>query len=330
MSMINPYGIGAGRAIAEQYEDGPDKVRKENRRRETAAQIADRERLHTRLQQGLADVPATLRGADSKNAVATADRTQRKRLTADERRSQERLLRDTGIATSEAPTSNAGLARAASAWIDADMPAQSWHHDPLSVRADAFLASSLLSCIDLSPARLTRERALSTLDSLKQALHARHPSDLMQDECDGVRGYLDFLEGYFEPRANSAGPSAEMASLMEGIRVQLNLATDPAKANLVQTMVNAHHAADKPSRAKPVSGSSVDDHRKVLNREKHKSLDESEESDTAGLLSPTAPAALLPTAATTGAGAQGSQASPGRDSDRRREETVVSVTLKSV
>lgn len=330
MTMINPYGIGAGRAIAEQYEDGPDKVRKENRRRETAAQIAERERLHARLQQGLADVPATLHGAESKNAAGTADRAQRKRLTEDERRFQERLLRDAGIAASDPTTSNARLALDASAWIDADISAQPWHRDPLSVQADARLPSSLLSCIDLSPARLTRERALSTLDSLKQALHTRRPSDLMQNESDGVRGYLDFLEGYFEPHAHSAGPSAEMASLMEGIRVQLNLAADPSTANLRQTMANAQGSADNPGRAKPVTGSEVNDHRKVLNREKHKGLEESEETDAAGLLNQALPAALLPTAATTGAGAQGSQSSPGRDSDRRREETLVSVTLKSV
>jgi hypothetical protein len=330
MTMINPYGIGAGRAIAEQYDDGPDKVRKESRRRETALQIADRERLQARLQQSLTEAPDTRRSAESKNANATVDRAQRKRLTDDERRLQERLLKETRIAESDAQTPEAGLDRAAQIGIDRDSAAQPWQRDLSSRHPDTRLPASLLSCIDLSPARLTRERALSTLDSLKQALNARHPSELLPDESDGVHGYLDFLDGYFEAGTSSAGPSAEMASLMEGIRVQLNLATDPAKAGVLHAMSTTHPSMDNPGRGKPVSASSGNDHRKVRSRDQQPGVDDSEDVDRAAQMTPTVPAALTPTAASTGAGSQGSQSSPGRDTDRRREETMVSITLKSV
>lgn len=329
MTIINPYGIGAGKAIAEQYEEEPDKIRKESRRRENAVQLADRERLKARLQERSTEY--------SVSKVAGAAR-----VAMDLGRSVNNSLKEAadGLAGILPEDERLFEARAGTKLrIDERISRiQPKPERPDQRRPELFAAGAATGVLDVllndirnSAGRLSRERVLSCLDSLKESIRSRDRRELSQDDKEGVLGYLDFLDGYFEAGAKNAGQSEKMASLMAEIRVQLAVAADPAMSSLVQQLVLPGQKGDVGAGSKLTSGLTTNEARKAVRGERGRGVvDGRDESDQTDSQQAVAATAVPPPQGSNETGARGSQSSLGKDSGRRRDETIVTVTLRSV
>ncbi len=329
MTIINPYGIGAGKAIAEQYEEGPDKIRKESRRRENAVQIADRERLKARLQQRSTEY--------SESKVARAARVAVDQGRAVHNSLKEATDRLTGIFPEDERLFDAKAdtqlridERASRTQPKPERP-ELRRPEPFAGGAPSEVLDVLLHDIRNSSGRLTRERALSCLDSLKEALRSRARQELSGDDKERVLGYLDFLDGYFEAGAKNAGQSEKMASLMAEIRVQLSVAADPAMSSLIQQIAVPGQAGEAGGGSRLASAPSTNEARKAVRGEKGRGVvDGRDESDQTDSQQAVAAMPVPPPQASNETGARGSQSSLAKDSGRRRDETIVTVTLRSV
>lgn len=330
MTMIDPYGVGAGRAIAEQYEDAPEKVRKEGKRRETAAQIADRERLKARLQQRSVEYVESSQLHAAGEAAAEMDRSSRKSLKEASDRLTELLLNEEQHLEGVADATMSVGPEARSAAPKLERPDQR-PLESLATRSDPVLLGGLLSEIRNSSGKLTRERALSNLDGLNASIRARHAQGLSTEDSDGILGYLDFLDGFFESGTKNAAQSEKMVALMSEIRIQLSLATDPGKASLHQQLALPAQTAEPGAGSRSVSRTTPSEHRAAVRAGKGRAAADGDDDPDRLEANQAIPAVTVPAAEAAGrTGAQDSASPQGRDSGRRREETLVSVTLRSV
>jgi len=183
------------------------------------------------------------------------------------------------------------------------------------------LLSRLLDDINDSSTSLTREGLISVLERLSEDVNARPSREVTLKEKQGVFGYLEFLEGYFENRDTASGPSKQIALLMEKIRVQLGAVTDPTLAVGMQNLVVASQAD---STTQPFA----------INREQRKKQEKSisvrsEEAQRSDLDS-YASVAMMNSIDAGLSAASKKESSQSKDLQRRRDETLVSVTLRSV
>jgi hypothetical protein len=325
MTMINSYGIGAGRAIAEQYEDTAGKEKKEVRRRLTAAQIAEQERLKARLQQRSTEYlsPDVLKQNSETlpNALRALRRPQTTRTQQSEALPDEEMIAESDQMTSALQPANRQASVLESSFIEADRRYEGLMPDP--ARGER-LIGSLLQEFVRSPAKLTRERALSNLMSMSDSLRSRRAAGMSQQENEGVISYLEFLEGYFDSGSKPTAHSDKIAALMSEIRIQLSLVADPGRAGIVQ------HAAMTNQIRQPadvVPAVSARESRKLSKRGRV-GVDDEESMD--GRSERQAESAILFTPTGTPTAGSASQSSMSKDSNRRRDETLVSVTLRSV
>jgi hypothetical protein len=183
------------------------------------------------------------------------------------------------------------------------------------------LLDHLLAEINGSHSNLTREGIASVLERLSLDLNARPSREVTMKEKGGVLGYLEFLEGYFEKSDIASAPSREIAALMENIRSQLGAVTDLTRAAGMQNLIVANQidsqtqlqAINREQRKKQLKSNSV-------------STDEAQRDDT----DVNASAAMINAVGTDKSSSPKNESSLSKDSQRRREETLVSVTLRSV
>lgn len=325
MTMINPYGIGAGRVISEQYEADPENDRKEIRRRLTTAQLAEQERLKARLHRHSPEYLATDQSQDAASSMSNSLRPLCKPHTLQSQQvgelNDDEWLSESGQDELAAHPANPKKSLLASPTVEAGSQYDGMMPD--AVRGGRLL-DSLLVDIRNSPAKLTRERALSSLMSLNDSLRSRRNPDISQEDNDGVLGYLEFLDGYFESGAKSAVHSEKITTLMSEIRLQLNLAADPGRAGILQHAAIANQIKT-PTEAVPAV--SARESRKISKRGRI-GVDDEEEVDGHSERKAESVIPLPPTG--TPAGGSASQSSQNKDSSRKRDETIVSVTLRSV
>lgn len=172
-----------------------------------------------------------------------------------------------------------------------------------------------------SPMSLTRERVTTALERLSQDIHARSSREVTLKEKAGVLGYFEFLEGYFEKGETSAMPSPQLAALMESIRVQLSTVSDPLRVAEIQSLADASQLDNQ----LPIQAISRDQRRKQLKPDVVIS-EKAQRSD----LDVYAAAAMINAVGTYKSAAPKNESSLSKDAQRRREETLVSVTLRSV
>ena len=357
MTIINTYGINAGRSIARAIDDDSDKSRREAKRRADAAYFADKERLHARVRQ--MNEHAAQVSADHFTALMQEQRADTQFRISDRRTpitptegTDEPLENPQALLSAEANAAAIAqpLGRGARATRSDSRQPSYQDKSPLSpigsgslvsqaeidavaiteLRDSAYgtttagakgLLDHLLAEINGSPTNLTREGVMSVLERLSQDLNARPSREVTLKEKGGVLGYLEFLEGYFEKSDTASGPSREIAALMENIRSQLGAVTDLTRAAGMQNLVVANQtdsqtqlqAINREQRKKQLKSNSV-------------STDEAQRSDT----DVNASAAMINAVGTDKSSSPKNESSLSKDSQRRREETLVSVTLRSV
>ncbi len=338
MTIINAFGIGAGRAIADEIDNDADKIRRDSRRRVDALNFVERERLNKRFKQLVGDAEnSTDKASAARSAYAASATSQalknsapqlepsHQKLPAEEQEVAEnlRVMQDAEqtLATrrpeaSLPPKLLSDSAGAHQASVDQDKIMRTRD------AAQGHLLDSLIADTQRSTGRLTRERVQSALDRLSQTLRARTPTEISDDEQYGVLGYLDFLEGFFEGSSNTTKPPEQIAGLMADIRMQLNCVADPARAMNIQKTLITSQAED----AIPFKGR-VTEHRgdRIKSKTAHAADEEGSVNDIESQAE-TAAAAVNRSASAP----PSSQSSLGKDAQRRREETIVSVTLRSV
>lgn len=357
MTIINTYGINAGRSIAKEIDDDSDKSRREAKRRADAAYFADKERLHARVRQ--MNEHAAQVSADRFTALMQEQRADTQSRIS-ERRSPIQPTEDTDQATENqhallsAEANSAAIAQSSgrgsrATLADLRQPFdQETNPQPvivsgslakqteigaaaLSDQRDSALGINTAGAKDLlgrlldeisgSPSSLTREGVVSILERLSHDVNARPSREVGPREREGVFGYLEFLEGYFEKSDTASGPSQQIAALMENIRAQLGAVTDPTRAIGMQNLVVASqadsqtqlHAITREQRKKQLKSNSV-------------SAEEAQRSD----LDIVASATMMNSVDSGPSATSKKESSQSKDSQRRREETLVSITLRSV
>lgn len=384
MTIINTYGLGAGREIAREINDESDKSRRDAKRRADAAYLADKERLHTRFRQ-----------MNEHAAQVSADRftalMQEQRADAESRVSAQRSLtasNDYAEQALQAPDSpptaednSATIPQFSGRAVQADREGSRRPSDPVANSLSALgvgalaeqkeidigaltqlrgnddregtagapdLLDRLATEFNRSPTSLTREGVMTALERLSQDIHARssrevtrHESEMSRNEKEGVLshlnlrsprevtpkekegvlGYIEFLEGYFEKGETSGGPSPQLAALMESIRVQLSTVSDPLRVTEIQGLAVA---------------SQLENHLPIqaINREQRKNQLKStariEEEAQYSDINLDASAAMMNAVGADKSVAPKNESSLSKDSQRRREETPISVTLRSI
>jgi hypothetical protein len=377
MTIINTFGINAGREIAREIDDESDKSRRDAKRRANATYLADKERLHARFRQ--MNEHAAQVSADRFTALMQEQRADTKSHVSSQRSSipsheendptlkpaQSQPSADDSFAVipefsgrqvqatrenSRRPLDQVAGPRSAIASrnfanqteIDAGAVMELGDSDDREKIVGApGLLDRLLAEINSSPSSLTREGVTSALEHLSQDLYARSSREVMRNETEGVLshlnlrsprevtakekegvlGYIEFLKGYFEKGETSAGPSQQIAALMESIRVQLSAVSDPLRVTDIQSLAVASQLDNQ----LPVQ---------VVNREQRKnqlkSTAFSEEEAQCSDLDVYASTAMMNSVDAALSVSSKKESSQSKDSQRRREETLVSVTLRSV
>lgn len=347
MTIINAYGINAGRSIAKEIDDDSDKSRREAKRRADAAYFADKEKLHARVRQ--MNEHAAQVSADHFTALMQEQRADSQSRISDQRSSitptedtdeplenRQALLSAELNAAAIAQSSGRGSRATRS---DSRQPSGQ-DTSPLSAIGSGSLVNQteigaygttvasangllgrLLAEINGSPSNLTRKGVESVLERLSQDLNERSSRDVTLKEKEGVLGYLEFIEGYFEKNDTTSGPSQQIVALMETIRTQLGIISNPMQAAVMQNLIVANradsqtpvHAINREQRKKQLKSNSV-------------STEEAQRIDP----DVNASAAMINAVGTDKSASLKNESSLSKDSQRRREETLVSVTLRSV
>jgi len=338
MTIINAYGIGAGRAISDEIDNESVKSRKENRRRIDALSFVERERLNKRFKQLVSDT------ANPSEHLSAARPTH---AASDALQSLKDRAPQSVQALDRLPSEEEQLVERTQASQDADRPLSARSPDlssrttvyPKPARTDRgtveqdkvsrtrdegqeHLLDSLIPDTQRSSVRLTRERVESALDRLSQALRTRAPGEVTHDEQDGVIGYLEFLEGFFEGSGELSKPPEQIAGLMADIRMQLNIVADPVRAISIQSAVITSQSED----ATPIKGLVAEDRK---DRIKSRTTNVADGEDLVSDFGSQAEAATEISNRAAGT-SPSTQSSLSKDAQRRREETIVSVTLRSV
>lgn len=338
MTIINAFGIGAGKAIADEIDNDAEKVRRDSRRRVDALNFVERERLNKRFKQLVGDTEmpnqqvGTARSAHAasdawqslKHRAPQAEPFPKTLLSEDEEIAEsvkapneaKQALAARTLETSVLPKVSPDTAGAHQVGVEQDERIRPYDNSPGN------LLDSLIEGTRRSSGRLTRERVQSELDRLSHALRERASTEISDDEHDGVLGYLDFLEGFFEGSSMTTKPPEQIVALMADIRMQLNYLADPARTITIQNTLITSQAED----AIPFKGRVADHRRDRTKSNTSRAADEEGSvNDIESQAEAAAAAAIRSASAPTS-----SQSSLSKDAQRRREETIVSVTLRSV
>lgn len=366
MTIINTFGVTSGLAVARQIDEDTDKFKKDQKRRADAAHLAQKAQLSARLKQldeeaalrsssqraemnkQLADKDDRIRSNDlspSFNELVVAEESNSVSTSAVARNGNEQ---DTSITDSETAQREviqqaiqAGKFRQTSLKPLADangIPSlEDQARSVLVTESDSLaladqvratraynqpnLLDNLRHQISRSPGILDQDRTRSLLEDLFKDLQSRDPGQISAEERDGVVGYMEYLTGYFEGADQSALPTQQMNTLMTHIRAQLGIISDPSRVNIAQQKLAVLQSERLPS----VHGLGRE-HRHARNR----STEDVQEGD-GGDGSNTEVPVLAGNPISNGMSATASgQSSLDKDHQRRREETLVTVTMRSV
>ncbi len=356
MAIINPYdGLGAGRAISESYDRDKDEhhVRKLRKQPVVAKRLAEQEWLRSRLQEETPrpDVspPQTMPKPAAKPQGQSHPtrwsqpplQLRRSPVQASGHPAEEPVLGGgetlspaIDLAAIPADNHQPTLEPDRIADVRAGASATEEHAQPAKVAAATerpvnhpdpgpALESVLLRLRELV-ARMSAPQVLVNLADIGNALRAPRSTAVSPREREWLHAHLDFLEGYYEGEKKPTPESAKIFELMQEVRAQLAIASDPAMATAVLRSGNLPISAQAGRVMLPPGQSGK---RVAAEKSRDRVRDDGSVTEEAEL---TEAAIQRSMPATVRAPVRMPQSSLGKDAEKRREETPVSVAVRSV
>ncbi|MCM0044279.1 MAG: hypothetical protein NBV65_06560 [Burkholderiaceae bacterium] len=335
MTFINPYGVGAGRMVSAASDDEDSRARP---RRLTAAQLSAQSRNRTAMHEQL---------VQAERAAVMAEVAQRQHESADRLRREpatETTARRAGRRPAQAepmaarPSAAAQVAGRRPVEPTAEQPAQRDIHDqPASVADNAtrhpdnrpkLLVEHLVDAlpgwrIQSSSAEL--ERRLDALRESVLRLRSSFDADSRED-LEAMAGSLEFAQGYLEASRTPGDAGQRLVLIIDGIRQDIGLMLSPGAGSVVGAMPAITAAAQTGSEAVRLQQSRKHRLERTDGAPSKKPAGEgSDEED--GLPATTgapagSPVCIDPVNATV--------PSQARDSEKRRNDTPVSVAVRSL
>lgn len=186
---------------------------------------------------------------------------------------------------------------------------------------------SILMRLRAPVARIANPQVLANLDDLNRALRSARAPAPGTREHESLHAHLDFLEGYYE-QAKTPGPeSTKILQLMQEVRCQLAVASDPL---MTTTILQSGGLSMVSQASRSVSPGGLAELRNTAAKTRD-SLKEGKAGTEVDDEAVTDAPLSLPTSGTAAAQIQRTASSSlGRDTEKRRQETPVSVVVRSV
>ncbi len=335
MTVINPYGVGAGRMVSAASDDDDARARQ---RRLTAAQLSAQARNRTAMHEQL--VQAERAAAMAETAQQQHESPDRLRREPPAETSARRAGRRPAQAEPLAGRSSAAAQVAGRRPVEptAEQPAQRDIHDqPASVADNAtrhpdnrpkLLVEHLVDALPAWRVQRSSAELERRLDALRESvLRLRSSFDAeSREEFEALAGSLEFAHGYLEASSTPGDAGQRLLLLIDGIRQDIGLMLSAAAGPAVGAMPGVTAAVQTGSEA--VRLQQARKHR--LERadgplSKKPAGEASDEED--GMPGTTGAPAGSPVWIEPVNGTVPSQA---RDSEKRRNDTPVSVAVRSL
>ncbi len=329
MSMINSFGIGAGAAISRQVSDDEELNRQELRRKRKVEYAAEQE-FARRLAAERVHQP-TLASAAVPQWQTPFGASTHRNLSS---HAQGRKKYD----ASQSPVKSSEVSKAHhlsehEPMTQTAVEAVSSEKDELMSPPPLDVAQRLALIIeDLSGAsvKAKAERVLPQLEDLMTRFRSEDTVITSTEEIDEASSYLEFLSGYFEVDQGTHAPSRKIVDTVQGLQEQMTQIAETLKI-AVSGQLPAHLQPSLQSasiRSLYLQKSTPDTFKTSEKKSNHNNVDHDEEaSDVATLASLTS--AVNPPIHRPGSRNR-DQSSQERDTDKRKDETLVGITLRSV
>lgn len=338
MTQISPYGIGAGRMLAAASDDEDTRARQ---RRLTAAQLAEQSRKSAAMREQLvqAERSAALAEARGRQQQEQAGALRRermadtparpldRRLPAEANRTPGRLLRPE--AATEVETQAPADSRVQETRGDgpAGLPASPGHQ---LEQTPGLLVSRM---IDDLPALRKQQFAAGIeerLDALRQSVLAARNTAAANDRdaLEALEGSLEFMQGYLEASTMSDDTRQRLVLVIDGIRQDVSIMMSAFAGPPVGAATATAHAAHNASESLRVHG--LFGKQRTARAEGRASRLRGEEGEGDDEAKSAAACAAVVMPATGIEPVRTAVPSQSRDVDKRRNDTPVSVAVRSV
>lgn len=353
MAIINPYdGLGAGRAISESDDRDNDEhpVRKQP---VVAKRRAEQEWLRSRLQeqtprpdvspqQTMPKPEKKLEGELNPIRWSQPPLPQRRSPLQASGHSAEALTMGADETLSSAidlaaiPAGTQPSTQEPDRTADVYASASATEEHAQSAKAAA-AAERLVNHPDPGPAleslllrlrepvgRMSAPQVLVKLADIGNALRSPRMTAVSPREREWLHAHLDFLEGYYEGEKKPTPESTKILALMQEIRAQLAIASD---AGMAAAVLRSGSLAMSAQAGRMTAPPGPTGQRNVAAKSRNRVLDDGSGTEEAEL----AEAAIRRSApGAVHAPVRMPPSSLGKDAEKRREETPVSVVVRSV
>lgn len=339
MTQISPYGIGAGRMLAAASDDEDTRARQ---RRLTAAQLAEQSRKSAAMREQLvqAERSAALAEARGRQQQEQAGALRRERMADTPARPPDRRLPAEASRTPGRP-----LRPEAATEVEPHAPADSRPvqetrgDDPAGLPASpghqteqtpGLLVSRM---IDDLPALRKQQFAAGMeerLDALRQSVAAARNAAAANDRdaLEALEGSIEFMQGYLEASTMSDDTRQRLVLVIDGIRQDVSIMMSAFAGPPVGAATAAAHAAHNASESLRVHGLSGKQRTARAEGPASRLRKEEGEGDDDAKSAAACAAVVMP--ATGIEPVRTAVPSQSRDVDKRRNDTPVSVAVRSV
>lgn len=322
MTTINSYGIGAGTSISRQIDDDDERNRQELRRKrkvELAAEQDFARRLAAERVQHTAQVSAASQqwqapsGSSGSKKVST--NAARREISDRDRVAIENSdQRQTHLATESEMMASPQIA-----------PMQPEAEDSVPQR----LASIIQSLSGLS-LRAKEERVASQLEDLLARFRSTENVTTSSEEISEVTGYLEFIAGYFEVKQSSQTPARKILDTVQGLQEQMAQISEALRIAATGQLPGALQPSiySASIRSMYLQKHGINDSQAIDKGMKRNDIESEDGSSNSSVLASQTPSEN----AATRRPEPGSRdrSSQDRDTEKRKDETLIGVTLRSV
>jgi hypothetical protein len=322
MTIINSYGIGSGAAISQQIDDDDERERRALRRKRDISHAAEQEfsrRLSSERIQNPESTSAAFYQTHTKHADLLRDSTQPGTSGRKSKISDEKSLNS--VEPAEAiQTEEKQFMTPAESTLEIQQKQKSLSQE----------LSSLIDSLSGLSMRTKEEKILAVLKELLSRFDSSKNVVESFEDFNEASGSLEFLAGYFEVDQKNQASTRKIADTVQGLQDQMSQISDALQIAVSGKLpVSSNSSLLSPTvRSLYLKRNGMDSSNGVNTAGSQAKIDE-HESDREGEMS--AAIALSEKLAFPRASVRSrSQSSQECDADKRKDETLIAVTLRSV